>query len=223
MSSLIQAFKNWVRGKKDDAADKMADPVRDAKFAIEDSEKLVGEFEAKIADLMAHNKRTALEVEAAQRDVTKWSNVAASAAKAGNRADCETAVKQKAEAQQKADRMAHEKDTNDQIIAGLRKQLDATRDKIEHAKSNKEVLAARMDGAKIREQLTKASTAMEDGGPLAALDTLERKTVECETHAEAIEELHDNKKEDLEEKYSQVNADVQSEVDKLMAAQTAAK
>lgn len=217
MSSLIQSFRNWWRGKKDEAADSLADPVRDAKFAIEDSEKLVGGFEGNIADLMAHNKRVSLDSKSAQEEAKKWEGIAKAAASEGNQADCATAVKKKFEATQRGEKLKHEYDVTEQTIAGLRQQLDSAKGKIEHAKSNKEVLTARLEGAKISEQLQKASTAMDAGGPLAALDALERKTVECETHAQAIEELHGNNEESLANKYATVNQDVDDEVAKLMA------
>lgn len=218
MSSLIHAFRNWILNKKDQAADAITDPEVDAKIAIEDSERLVNDFESKIADLMAHNKRVAMDVNAAKQDVDKWSNIATKAAAAGNRDDCTVAIKNKAEAAQKQERLQHEVEIADKTIAGLRVQLDATKEKIAHAKDNKEVLSARLKSAEIRKQLTKASTAMDSGGPLAALDTLERKTVECETGADAIEELHGNKEEELANKYSAVNAGVDDEVSKMMAA-----
>lgn len=217
MSSIIQAFKNWFRGKEESAADSMADPVRDAKFAIDDSRKLVSGFEGKVADLMGHDKRTRLDIDAAKAEAKKWGNVAKAAAAAANQADCATAVKKQMEANQKAEKLQHDFDATEATIVGLRHQLDAAKAKIEHAESNKEVLTARLEGARISEQLEKASTALDEGGPLAALDALERKTVECETHAQAIEELHGRNMQALEEKYATSNQDVDDEVAKLMA------
>lgn len=216
MASLWQSIKNWWRGKRDDAADAISDPIRDAKFAIEDSEELVSNFESHIADLMAHSKRTALSINSAEHDVAKWDSIAKAAANSGNRPDCESAVKQKTEAQQKRDRLRTEFEQSEQVVAGLRKQLDAAKEKISHAKNNKEVLSARLKGAEIREQLSNASTAMKVGGPLAALSALEQKTIETETHADAVDDLHKVGSEDLAEKYSSASKDVQDEVERLM-------
>jgi hypothetical protein len=41
MASLFKAISNVVRGAKDDLTKKIADPVRDGKLAIADSEKQV--------------------------------------------------------------------------------------------------------------------------------------------------------------------------------------
>jgi len=217
MSSIIQAFKNWFRSKKDSAADSMTDPVQDAKFAIEDSRKLVAGFEAKVADLMGHNKRTKLSIDESREEIKKWEKVSIAAGKANSKEDCAMAVKKKLEATRKAEQLEHDYQADEQTIAALRHQLEGAKAKIEHAESNKEVLTARLEGARISEQLQQASTALDAGGPLAALDTLERKTVECETHAQAIEELHTNNSAALEEKYSTSSQDVDDEVAKLMA------
>ena len=49
MASFIKAFSNMLRGVKDEVADKMADPVRDGKLAIEDSEKQIAKFTEQVA------------------------------------------------------------------------------------------------------------------------------------------------------------------------------
>lgn len=217
MASLWQGIKNWWRGKKDSAAEAIADPVRDAKFAIEDSEKIVGDFKGKITNLMAQNKRNALLALAARGDEQKWGHIAESAAKRGCREDCEEAVRLKGEAATKAQRLENETKNNEATIAKLRHTLSDTEAKIEHAKNNKDVLEARLKGAEVRKQLLATANDISGSSPLAALDDLEKKTVETETYADAAEEMSGNGQESLAEKYSSAHADVQSEVDKLMA------
>jgi phage shock protein A len=217
MASLWQSIKNWWRGKTDSAAEALADPVRDAKFAIEDSEKLIRDFEGKVANLMAQNKRNEISAKAARADEQKWGNIAQAAAKAGNRQDCEDAVHKKSEAATKASRLEGETKNNEATIAKLRKTLDETKQKIEHARNNKDVLEARLKGAQVREELLHTASDMGGSGPLSALDDLERKTIEAETHADAVGELAGEGEESLEEKYDAGRADLQGEVDKLMS------
>ena len=57
MPKLFKALGNWVRAKDEEAAKAMSDPVRDSRFAIDDSKKQIGEFTGKIASLIAENNR----------------------------------------------------------------------------------------------------------------------------------------------------------------------
>ena len=57
MASLLRSVSNWIRGKRDDAANKLKDPIRDGKFAIEDTEKQIAGFTQRVAALVAQNKR----------------------------------------------------------------------------------------------------------------------------------------------------------------------
>lgn len=217
MASILKSISNWFRGKKDDAAEAMADPIRDAKFAIEDSEGRVSDFESKVAQLMAQNKRLQRQREDAKADVEKWTNVAKRAAASGNEADVKKAVEEKVSANKKLVALDSETAANDKTIAGLREQLDRARTKISNAKSNQAVLAARLEGAKVRKELAQASSDFGSSSPLAALDDLDKATQSAETEAEAYEEITANANENLAEKYATSSVEVEDEVAKLMA------
>jgi len=81
-----------------------------------------------------------------------------------------------------------------------------------------------MEGAKVRQELAKASSSFDSGAsPLAALDNLEREVETLETEAEAWEELSTDPaaeaQKSLEDKYGDAGtAEVNDEVAKLMAA-----
>ena len=49
MGKLWKAIKNSWREKKDEAAERRADPVRDGKYAIEDSKAKMQEIQGSIA------------------------------------------------------------------------------------------------------------------------------------------------------------------------------
>lgn len=217
MASLWQSIKNFFRGKRDEAAAKLADPVRDAGFAIEDSERVYEDFENSVASLMAQNGRNKSSAAKARADETKWNNISVAAAKAGNREDCEAALKNKNEASLKVKRFEDEIKRNDETIAKLRKQLEEVKSKISAAKSNKDALEARLKGAQIREELLKSASGLSGSGPLAALDDLEKKTNEVESMADAREELAGASQDSLADKYDSGDAELQSEVDRMMS------
>lgn len=222
MASLLRSFTNLIRGKSQDLAKKMADPVRDSKLAIQDSEKLIGDFTARIAKLVAQNKRMQRERNEAEQEVSKFQGFAEKAVATNSVDDARRSLELKAEAQKTLDNLNVEITRNDQLIGNLREQLTKARTKVVSAKRNVVNLEARHEGAKIRQELSKASTEFNSGGsPLAALDDLEKAVNEKETEAEAWEEMivDDSSSKSLEDKYGSTSAvDIDEELAKLMKA-----
>lgn len=215
MPGLFRSIRNFFREKKDQAAEAIGDPVRDAKYDIEDSKKQIADFERKVAQLMASNNGIKRRLDAAKDEVKKWGDLARRAAEAGNKDDVTQAITNKKAAETKATGFKREIAANEKIITSLRNQLSAARMKIAKAESNQTQLAARLEGAKVRKELTEAASGF-GGGPLAALDDLEQAVDAAECEADAYADLHDDG-EDLEDKYSTDDADVDAEVEKLMA------
>ena len=222
MASLLRSFTNLIRGKSQDLAKKMADPVRDSKLAIQDSEKLIGDFTARIAKLVAQNKRMQRERNEAEQEVSKFQGFAEKAVATNSVDDARRSLELKAEAQKTLDNLNVEITRNDQLIGNLREQFTKARTKVVSAKRNVVNLEARHEGAKIRQELSKASTEFNSGGsPLAALDDLEKAVNEKETEAEAWEEMivDDSSSKSLEDKYGSTSAvDIDEELAKLMKA-----
>jgi phage shock protein A len=221
MPSLLKSIANWFRGKKDVAADKLADPIRDGKFAIEDSEKRVQEFQTKVAKFLAVNKQVAREIDAQKKDIDKWAGIARKAAAAGSEPDVVQAVA----ARQRAEAILKEKqaqfDRNEQIIAQLRQQVQTALAKVAQARSNYAQLVARHEGAQVRKELAQAASDFGSSGPLAELDNLQKAVDAKETEAEAFEEMAQTSAgpKSLEDKYGAAasSASVNDEVARLMA------
>jgi len=201
-------------------AKKMSDPVRDSKIAIQDSEKLIGEFTARIAKLVAQNRSLQRERKEAEAEVAKFQGFAEKAASTGNVDDARQALERKMEAQKRLDFLSSEISRNEQLIGTLRDQLAKARAKVSSAKRNIVSLEARFEGAKVRKELAQASSEFNTGdSPLSALDDLEKAVNTEEVEAEAWEELTLDEKSDqsLEEKYgSGSSVDVDAELAKLM-------
>jgi len=222
MASLLKSVGNWIRGKKDEAANKLKDPVRDGKFAIEDTEKQIAGFMQRVAALVAQNKRSQRQVIEAKEEVTKWQNIAQQAIGAGNEADARSSLEKKAQAATRLTTLTSEVERNDKLITTLRQQLNNARARVAQAKSDYSRLSARMEGAKIRQDLANASSTFGTGdSPLAQLDDLSRSVEEKETEAEAMEEMAGmgtDTSQDLEAKYGQgCGTDVEAELQQMMA------
>lgn len=220
MASVFRAIANWFRGKKEQTAQALTDPIRDGKFAIEDSEARVREFQSKVSQFVAVNKQLDREIETQRREVEKWSSIARKAAEAGNEPDVVQAV----EAKQRAESVLAEKQAqynkNEQIVEHLRKQVQTTVAKVAKAKSNYAQLVARHEGAQVRKELAAAVADFGKTGPLAELDDLQKAVDQKETEAEALEDMANLSAgpASLESKYNTGSTtSVQDEVAQLMA------
>ncbi len=220
MSKLLKSIGSWLRGKDNELSKNLSDPVRAGKFAIEDSKKQVKEFTTKISQLIAANKRVQKEIESAMADVIKYQGFAEKAAQSGNEPDCREAIRLKSEAQQQVEFLTQETMKNQQIIDTLRTNLNSARAKISSAERNMISLSARKEGAKVRKELSMASSTFNiNDGPLSKLNDLEKAVIEEETEAEAWDELsaETDAGVSLEEKYGTgVSPAVDDEVAKLM-------
>lgn len=222
MASILKSFSNLIRGKSQEMAKKMADPVRDSKLAIQDSEKLIADFTARIAKLIAQNRGMQRDRKEAEADVKKYQGFAEKAVASSIVDDARRALELKAEAQKRLDNFDVDIARNDQLITNLRDQLAKARSKVASAKRNIVGLEARNEGAKIRRELAKASSEFNAGNsPLAALDELEKEVNATEVEAEAWEEItgDTDSSKDLEAKYGNgSSSDVEDELKRMMEA-----
>jgi len=221
MAGLLKSIDNWFRGKKDQAAAGLSDPIRDGRFAIEDSEHRVEQFQNKVARFIAVNKQLQREIETQRQEIEKWSSIARKAAAAGQEADVVQAVQAKQRAESVLGEKQKQHAQNEGIINTLRQQVQTAMAKVAQAKSNYAQLVARHEGAKVRKELAKASTDFGGRGPLAELDDLQKAVDTQETEAEAFEEMAQVSApgKSLEDKYGATNtsATVNDEVALLMA------
>jgi phage shock protein A len=224
MASIIRAIGNWFRSKRDAAADALGDPARDSKFAIEDSKAKVADFTAKLAKLAAETHRLEKERDNTATEIAKWQRIAEKAAADNEVDDARAALKNKADAAKREATLADEITRNEEVTAKMRDQLNAARAKIAQAESNRVRLVARLEGAKVRQELAKARTEFNsDASPLAALDDLQRTVDTVESQADAWEDIAGDrdKETDLEKKYEEAPADtaIEAELAELMKKQ----
>ena len=218
MASLLKAFGNMFREKRDKAAKALADPVRDGKFAIEDAKKQIREYTTQVAKLRAETIKQKANHKDALDEKKKYERIAGQAGKADNEDDVRTAVEQIQKWTGRASELKNQITRNEQVETNLRKQLDAARTKVSRAEQNHQTLAARKKGAEIRMSLAKASSQFSEGqGGLSALDDLEDAVRDEEAEAEAFEEMAaPGVESNLEDKYSGAGADTDDMMAKYM-------
>lgn len=225
---LFNTLTNVVKSYVGIVDDKLKDPVRDTKVAIQDSKKEIASFESEIASLMASNKVSKGKLSGALQEVKKWQDISKKAAEAGAENDVRDAVtkRQSSEAEVKA--LQEQVTRNEMLIDQQKKLLTDQRGKVARAESNLSSLTARQKGAELRKGMTDAGTSFGKGRGLNALDELESSVASAEAEAEALEEMSGEgaAAENLENKYSETSdTAVDDEVAALMGgrAKKAAK
>lgn len=218
MPSLFKSIGNMFRQKRDDAANALADPVRDGKFAIEDAKKQIREYTTQVAKLRAETIKQKQNLKDATDEKKKFTNIAKKAGEAGNKDDVQTAVGKIQEWTTREKELKEQIARNEKVENNLRSQLDAARTKVSRAEQNHQTLAARSKGAEIRKSLAMASQQFAEGqGGLSALDDLEDSVRNEEAEAEAFEEMAPADDGDLADKYGSGSADEEDMVAKFMA------
>lgn len=201
--SLFKAIGNMFREKRDQAAKALEDPIRDGKFAIEDSKTAIRKFTTDVAHLRAATIKLEQEHKDALSEKKKYEGIAGAAGKAGNKDDVETAVGKITQWTTRAAELKRQIDNNKKTQQNLQSQLEKSRTKVNRAEQNHQTLAARKKGADIRKSLAMASSKFAEGqGGLAALDNLEDAVRDTEAEAQAFEEMAAPADEGLEDKYA---------------------
>jgi phage shock protein A len=217
---LFKTIGNMFRGKANELDEKLQDPERDGKIAIEDSEKQVDEFSRKIQKLKASDNMLVKQIDEQKAEVKKYKKIAEKAAKAEDREALTKAIQLKNTAAEKLKTMEIRHAENDKLEAGLMKQLEAAKAKIAEAKDDLSSLAARKESAEIRKDMAEASStfAGQESG-LGQIDNFKKKVAEQEAEAEAAEEMAgaNTLADDLLAQYDNDGPDVDDEVEKMLA------
>jgi phage shock protein A len=216
MTAFIKAIINFFRGLLGMATKKLEDPVRDGKFAIEDSKKQISEFRTKIAALIAEKIKMEKRRGDAKSNFEKWNKILENATEKND----ESAIAKSKDIRNRYGREFKALDTDLErtmkTISDLKTRLEMAQNKVNNAQSNITILSARKDAADIKKNLASAAAGL-DGGALSSLDNLERSVLESEAEADAIEELSADSSgdTDLESKYGGSGGD--DEFDDLAA------
>jgi phage shock protein A len=112
-----------------------------------------------------------------QAESTKFDNIAKTAAEAGKTDDVRDAVKLKQKADGEVAELTAQIALNNTQAERLRELLNEGQQKLEKAKSDITVLAARLDGAHLREDMAKAESDFAGDGGMSSISDL-RKMVE---------------------------------------------
>lgn len=148
-------------------------------------------IQAKVGELISKREEIEEQLPEADRELAKWNLICRTAAGIGKEDQVRLAVKTKLEAQARRDKL---KATYDQLgltVEKLQGLVSENDEKIDEAKIAQMMLDARMESAKVRQEM--AGDVM-GKGPFSALEEMEDETVKAESTAQAYEETSTVKK-----------------------------
>ncbi len=185
-----KALFNKVRIADAQAAAALSNPVENAALEIADAEREVNNFQTQVRDAMASNKLLAAKRDKTKQEVAKFAALAKEALLQGNEDDAKEALEKKQKFEKVVTVLTEDIAKNDSVISTQRSNLESAKDKIESAATNKDILAVRYQGAKLRDGLAQQNVRFgSDGSALASLDNLEDEVQKIEARAEATEDL----------------------------------
>ncbi len=220
LKNLFKSIGNWFNSTTDAAADAMKDPLADHKLAIKASESKLEGFRTRIAQLMASTAGLNRKLGMLEAESTKFDNIAKTAAENGKADDVRDAVKLK----QKADAEITELNTqiglNNTQAERLRQVLNDGQEKVERAKTDITALAARLEGAHLREDMAKAESDFTGSGGMSSIEDLRKIVEHQEDVADAQASLSTTPEASVEKRLEDAYVTPQTldaEVEKYMA------
>jgi phage shock protein A len=220
MGKFWKAVKNTVRKHKDDAAEKLADPVRDGKYAIEDAKKKLAEINGTMAKYSASIKKNERKLDTELADIKKYGNLAKKAAAAGNEENVLKCITEKTQAQARADNLKKQIKTDLVYKNKMKNDWQKKNNEVSQAESNHAQLAVRKQMAEARKEFAKGTQGLDSDSCFAEMNKLNEVVESDECEAEALEEMAPSDTlADMEAEYGAAgDGAVADEVAKMMAA-----
>jgi len=213
---FLKSLTNFCRGGAKKLEEKMADPTRDAEFAIEDSEKMIADFRSKIADGMGQLNLLRKRVPALETQIQNYQTIAERAVDQGSDADASQALQNKSTKEQELEGLKGQIAGFEKDVQVQRDRLNQVQNKVSQSKSKLAVNKMKHEGAKARLALSKATSDFDNNNPLSQLDALEEAADKMEAQAEAHETLSASETS-LEDKYLHAGPNVSNQLAALKA------
>jgi len=220
MGKLLNNLVNIFRDGKNQVADKLTDPIRNGRLAIEDAEAQINSLAAKVAEIGKNTNLTNTKLADAKKDVDKFDRIATAAAKAGNMEDVKQAVQAKKNAEALVATYTDVVKKNEATKQVLVDQISSLEVKKEAGRSNLARLEASLASDKLREESAKADVLGQSQTTFNSLDELQTAADGAKASADAWEATRDSlhPAQKLEEKYDVSGSPVDDEVAKYMDA-----
>lgn len=217
--SFIKRVADLLDANINALIDKVEDPEVMLEKYIMDMDKEYKETQAMVAKTIAARNMTQNKYEEAQKQVDVWEKNAMLAVEKGNDELAKKALTEQSNYEKTRDSLKPELDSQSTEVENLKALLSKLEDKINEAKSRKEVLITKATNAQTKKKLAEFSTKISGSDSMEGFSRMEEKVNRMTAEADAMSELsgesleaqfellkEDSQKSSMDDKLAQLKA-----------------
>ena len=222
---ILQRFSDIMSANINALLDKAEDPEKMIDQCIRNLNSDLSKVKEETAAVMAEEKRAKRELDECSAEIEKMHDLSVKAVEAGNDEDAKKFIEKKAQLTKKQEELTKNCEIAKQNAENMRAMHDKLVKDLEELDSRKEIVKGKLAAAKAQqrgnEMAAKMGSAQDSfNSSVAAFKRYENMADTAMDKANAMAELNkpDNSIDELEDKYSVSNAEVETELAALKAS-----
>ncbi|SHH39944.1 PspA/IM30 family protein [Sporanaerobacter acetigenes] len=218
---ILSRFKDIMSSNINAMLDKAENPEKMIDQYLRDLNSDLGKVKAETASIMAEEKRAKRQLDECREEIAKMEKYAVKALEAGNEDDARKFLEKKAEFTKKESELTKAYELAASNSTRMRQMHDKLVSDIDELESRRAMLKGKMAVARTQDRINKIGSSIDDSSKsISAFDRMEERVNKALDEAEAMAELNDGKKDDIEElaaKYDDVDTSIDDELEALKA------
>lgn len=218
---ILSRFKDIMSSNINAMLDKAENPEKMIDQYLRDLNSDLGKVKAETASIMAEEKRAKRQLDECREEIAKMEKYAVKALEAGNEDDARKFLEKKAEFTEKESELTKAYELAASNSTRMRQMHDKLVSDIDELESRRAMLKGKMAVARTQDRINKIGSSIDDSSKsISAFDRMEERVNKALDEAEAMAELNDGKKDDIEElaaKYDDVDTSIDDELEALKA------
>lgn len=218
---ILSRFKDIMSSNINAMLDKAENPEKMIDQYLRDLNSDLGKVKAETASIMAEEKRAKRQLDECREEIAKMEKYAVKALEAGNEDDARKFLEKKAEFTKKESELIKAYELAASNSTRMRQMHDKLVSDIDELESRRAMLKGKMAVARTQDRINKIGSSIDDSSKsISAFDRMEERVNKALDEAEAMAELNDGKKDDIEElaaKYDDVDTSIDDELEALKA------
>jgi phage shock protein A len=186
---LFDRILRVLRANLNSAVNQAEDPEKLLEQAMADMQSNLIQLRQAVAQAIATQKRTERQSAQAKSTAQEWYNRAELAIQKGEEDLGRQALTRRQTYLQSAQAMDAQLDQQQNMVNGLKDNMQRLEAKIADARTKKDLYIARARSAEASQRIQEMLGQTGTGGSIAAFEQMEQRVVEMESQAEALEEL----------------------------------
>lgn len=218
---ILSRFKDIMSSNINAMLDKAENPEKMIDQYLRDLNSDLGKVKAETASIMAEEKRAKRQLDECREEIAKMEKYAVKALEAGNEDNARKFLDKKAEFTKKESELTKAYELAASNSTRMRQMHDKLVSDIDELESRRAMLKGKMAVARTQDRINKIGSSIDDSSKsISAFDRMEERVNKALDEAEAMAELNDGKKDDIEElaaKYDDVDTSIDDELEALKA------